>query len=465
MNNIRLVNFRNIEDSGDIELKPLTIFVGKNGSGKSSLLRLFPLLQQSFSVAKNGPLLWYHEKGVDFGDFQTTVRHGEKEIKIGFTLSYDKSLCEKAEGFPVKILLSIVRDEKDNDYDRISNMVLNYLGNEVSFDYREKGKAIITVNNAEPKEVRINDSQFSLFPLFSFEEESKVVGFSELRDILSNDGKYTQYTEPSDFIGLSFDDFQELLADKNFSCNLTSTYNGIVLAYQSSFMFNLYMMLSFHVKNITYIGPFRAEPNRYSRLQNLATQQINKDGSNMAVFVNAMKGKDKDEFNKRLREKYNFQLKSESHFGQISLSIIKDGKDVNIIDTGFGYSQLMPVLLALFTFDMSNVLIGNPFGGEEILCIEQPELHLHPHMQFTLGQSFVDSVKNIAESKSGEKIILETHSRSIIDAVGYSLSKGEIDASDVVVYLFDVVDGLAKITRSSFNEDGYLTNWPLGFLD
>lgn len=462
MNNVRLVNFRNIKDSGEIELKPLTIFVGKNGSGKSSLLRLFPLLQQSLSVAKNGPLLWYHEKGVDFGDFKTTVRNGENEIKIGFTLRYDRD--DDIQDFPVKILISIVPDEKDKDYDRIGNIALNFLGNEVLIDYKEKSKAVITVNKSEPKEVKCSDFQYSLFPYFSFEEEYKILGFQELRDILSNDGKYTQYTEASDFIGLSFDDFKDLLTNKDFSYNLTSTYNSIVLAYLNGFIVSLSMMLNFQIQHMTYIGPFRTAPNRYSRLQNLATKQINKDGSNMAVFVNAMK--DKDKFNKLLREKYKFELKSESHFGQISLSIIKDGKDVNIIDTGFGYSQLMPVLLALFTFDMSNIPASYPFGrGEEVLCIEQPELHLHPSMQFTLGQSFVDSVKNIAATKSHKKIILETHSRSIIDAVGFSLSTGVIKAFDVAVYLFDTIDGFAKITHSSYNEDGYLTNWPLGFLD
>lgn len=62
MNNIRLINFRNIADSGEIELKPLTILVGKNGSGKSSFLRLFPLLQQSMEVTKRDPFLWYNKK-------------------------------------------------------------------------------------------------------------------------------------------------------------------------------------------------------------------------------------------------------------------------------------------------------------------------------------------------------------------------------------------------------------------
>lgn len=84
MNNIRLINFRNIADSGEIELKPLTILVGKNGSGKSSFLRLFPLLQQSMEVAKKGPFLWYNEKGVDFGDFNSTVREKAIVYKLAF---------------------------------------------------------------------------------------------------------------------------------------------------------------------------------------------------------------------------------------------------------------------------------------------------------------------------------------------------------------------------------------------
>lgn len=52
MDNIRLKKIRNIEESGTIKLKPLTIFVGKNGMGKSSLMRLFPLIKQSVAVSK-----------------------------------------------------------------------------------------------------------------------------------------------------------------------------------------------------------------------------------------------------------------------------------------------------------------------------------------------------------------------------------------------------------------------------
>ena len=47
MRSIRLKNFRSFEDTGRIELKPITILVGANSSGKSSFLRFFPLLRQT----------------------------------------------------------------------------------------------------------------------------------------------------------------------------------------------------------------------------------------------------------------------------------------------------------------------------------------------------------------------------------------------------------------------------------
>lgn len=461
MNNVRLVNFRNIKDSGEIELKPLTVFVGKNGSGKSSLLRLFPLLQQSMSVPRQGPLLWYHEKGVDFGDFETTVRKGEQEIKIGFAINCNRN----DEDFPVKILMTIVPDENDKGYDCIREMTLEFLGNKVIFEYKDDGSASVVINKTKKIDVKYSVSLYGLFPYISFEQEYKVLGFQELRDCLSKDGKYIQYTEPSDFIGLSFEKFQQLLEDKEFNYNIKETYNSIVFAYLSDLVFNLSMTLNFEMLSLTYIGPFRTAPSRYSRMQNLTTKQINKDGSNMAVFVNAMK--DMNQFNDLLQTKFNFELHSKSHFGQISLFIDKDGREANIIDTGFGYSQVMPILLALYTFDRTNIKSEYPFGrGDNTLCIEQPELHLHPSMQYKLGELFFDSVKKIVEAESPKKIILETHSRSIIEAIGNSLvTTNSVKPSDIAVYIFDTVEGNAEIKCSSFNEDGYLTNWPLGFLD
>lgn len=72
LNSIRIQNLRSLVDTGDIELKPLTILVGRNSVGKSTFARTFPLIRQSCEAQKKSPVLWYGRL-VDFGDFTTAV--------------------------------------------------------------------------------------------------------------------------------------------------------------------------------------------------------------------------------------------------------------------------------------------------------------------------------------------------------------------------------------------------------
>jgi len=86
MDKIRLKNYRCFDDTGEIELKPITFLVGANSSGKSSFLKFFPLLKQSIGVKRNGVFLWL-SKDVDFKDFKNTVKDGVGDIEIIFTIS------------------------------------------------------------------------------------------------------------------------------------------------------------------------------------------------------------------------------------------------------------------------------------------------------------------------------------------------------------------------------------------
>ena len=66
MVSVRLKNIRSLQDTGQIDLRPITILVGTNSSGKSTFTRMFPLLKQSVEVHSNTPVLWYGDL-VDFG--------------------------------------------------------------------------------------------------------------------------------------------------------------------------------------------------------------------------------------------------------------------------------------------------------------------------------------------------------------------------------------------------------------
>ena len=59
--NLCVKKYRSIKDSGNIELKPITVFVGKNSAGKSSMIRLFPLLKQTIEIDTSDPILWYEK--------------------------------------------------------------------------------------------------------------------------------------------------------------------------------------------------------------------------------------------------------------------------------------------------------------------------------------------------------------------------------------------------------------------
>ncbi len=85
MDAIRIENLRSLTDTGFVELKPLTLLVGENSSGKSSFLRFFPLLRQSLEDRGAEPISWYGRL-VDFGSFEQAVerKSGKEDITFHF---------------------------------------------------------------------------------------------------------------------------------------------------------------------------------------------------------------------------------------------------------------------------------------------------------------------------------------------------------------------------------------------
>ena len=77
-------NLRCLTDTGIVPIKPITLLVGRNSSGKSTFLRAFPLLRQSVENARSAPILWYDPRFVDFGSFNDAINYKAGERNIGF---------------------------------------------------------------------------------------------------------------------------------------------------------------------------------------------------------------------------------------------------------------------------------------------------------------------------------------------------------------------------------------------
>ena len=89
---IRIKNLRSLIDTKEVEIKPLTILVGKNSTGKSTFLRFFPLMKQTLMTRKNEPILWYGKDYVDFGSFKESISKNKIGECINFQFEFDLDL-------------------------------------------------------------------------------------------------------------------------------------------------------------------------------------------------------------------------------------------------------------------------------------------------------------------------------------------------------------------------------------
>jgi hypothetical protein len=87
---IMVENLRSLQNSAWIDLKPITILLGANSSGKSTFLRFLPLLRQSAEARTMGPILW-NGRFVDFGSFEEAVSYENNSIGFAFRIHVDKS--------------------------------------------------------------------------------------------------------------------------------------------------------------------------------------------------------------------------------------------------------------------------------------------------------------------------------------------------------------------------------------
>ncbi len=120
---------------------------------------------------------------------------------------------------------------------------------------------------------------------------------------------------------------------------------------------------------------------------------------------------------------------------------------VSIADVGFGVSQTLPVVVAL--------LAAAP---QQLVFIEQPEIHLHPKAQVRLAELFLDAVER------GVRLIVETHSSLLILAFQEIIASGRLDPKRVSMNWFTRdPDGATRVSEAVIGADGSYGDWPIDF--
>jgi predicted ATPase len=120
-------------------------------------------------------------------------------------------------------------------------------------------------------------------------------------------------------------------------------------------------------------------------------------------------------------------------------------------DVGIGISQVLPILVQCSS--ESNATI----------CIEQPELHLHPRLQGDLADVFI---RTSIGSEQNNSYVIETHSEHIIRRLMRRIREGKISKDDVsILYVESGLNG-STVTPIRMDDDGDLIDeWPNGFFE
>lgn len=143
-----------------------------------------------------------------------------------------------------------------------------------------------------------------------------------------------------------------------------------------------------------------------------------------------------------------FQRGSRAGEARWNLTDLRSGLPVGLEDVGYGVSQLLPIVDALSAPDGS------------VVTIQEPESHLHPKLQSSLGELLVDAVNH------GKQIIAETHSENILLRVQRLIREGRITPAQVAVLYVDRSEESSWVRQLRLGANGELLDpWPTGFFD
>ena len=120
------------------------------------------------------------------------------------------------------------------------------------------------------------------------------------------------------------------------------------------------------------------------------------------------------------------------------------------LNVAFGYSYILPIVLAILTAPVGSLII-----------IENPEAHLHPKGQRKMGELIA-----LCASR-GVQVFLETHSDHVMNGIRISVKNKMINSNQVKVYFFNNNNGTSfhNVESPKILENGRFDFWPDGFFD
>ncbi len=419
-------------------VRPITLLVGENSTGKTTFLACFDIFHRVVHQLRRGRderlAPDFNHEPFSLGSFRDIVRsrRGRHGRITAFRL--DAHLMNGGKGFPdYSVRAEFVEDG--------SQPVLAAW----RYDFREQGFLAFRWDEPDsPPIVAIQDHETRL---------NEPWGLSDALFLLSLPQRERRSFR-SLFPSAAFQPIHDFLGSL-----VKNSLDGRIRPEQS-----LLPLLPPSVP----LAPLRAKPARtYDPVREVATPE----GMHVPMLMMRLARADSERWRRLQKHLVAFGKDSglftditvKSHGQQLSdpfqLRVkANSGTHANIVDVGYGVSQSLPILVDVLTAQEEQA--QRRAGGPIQFLLQQPEVHLHPR-----GQAELASFLVAAARRYGHRFLVETHSDYIVDRVRTSVREGRIAADDVSILYFEPRKKLKAVRLYSLRLDefGNVQNAPPGY--
>lgn len=416
------LNFKSFKKL-EIDLAPITIFVGPNNSGKSSVISILRILSQTLDSNDPNVRLLLNGSLGDFGTYKDLIHENEtrRHLDIGF---------------------QIIPDQLHSRLGVDKKTVTFYL----HYKYRSSLKEIIL------KKLECGgDDRHHLTAEFIEDSEKYIIrklGENNIQPNMITTGKYGSFDVKNFLPRMVLTPFYE--DDDHFS---KLVYNETRRTARNS------VLAARKLQSIEYVGAMRVPPSRTYLYTGERRQKVGANGEH-AITMLAMDSIRRGSKSKGIRlgvVKWLNQAGIASDIKIIPLSdryfevhvqhpITKEYE--NFADVGYGNSQVIPVLVG-----------GLNTSADETFIVEEPEIHLHPRAQAELGTFLLDLYKRDVQS------IIETHSEHLIVRLQRHVANKDIKPEMIKIYYVNPTSEGKEIILLELDERGLIIgSWPGGFF-
>ncbi len=415
---LSLKNFK-LHGSTTIEAAPITIFIGPNNSGKSSIFQALLIMREAASAGRvelcvpvrrqettqNQPYLFAQEQLIDVGEFKDIVRRGQKEMQIGLagTLNPETQVSKYGDQIDVQFEVYIRNNRPTHHSGHLASPYGRF-----SWEWAEgipTQRQTIAVEGVTFHFQSIGDlrlvvgSRLSFPPGFSPQNTS---GFAELHAFMGTATTLLLESVHPIFPLRGFEEWGYPLLDAPATNLERLALNDRMMALASILAYDpdLLDKLSLWLEDLLGVG--------------IKTKLL--PGKRVTIQA--------------------------THLARNSM-------DSSFTNEGTGANQL-PFIL---------VPIGlTPTKHSVWLC--EPEAHLHPKAQSGL----VSLLLKIA-TKEERQFFIETHSEHILHSFLHAVAKGELGKSEIAIYYFENVKGTAEVRRLEVDDKGRIEGGLPGFFE